>query len=316
MSIQIGNIELENPYCLAPMAGVTDIGFRRLCKKFGASLTCTEMVSAKGLLYMNAETRRLLLLADNESPKCVQLFGHEPEVFAQIGGYVQNFDIVDINMGCPAPKIFKNGDGSALMGNMSQAAAVIRQVCTYGKPVTVKFRLGIDQNSICVCDFAKMCEQNGASAVTVHARTRAQFYSGQADWSYIERVKQAVTIPVIGNGDIQNKADADRMMAQTGCDAVMIGRGALGRPQLFAQLTGRTCDLSLPEIIEQHYADLQRVFSARFALINMRKHMLWYLKGLKNAREKKERIVRAEDFAEALEIVRSILQDQNEKSAF
>ena len=235
--MQIGNVTLAGRMVLAPMAGVTDRAFRQICREHGAALTVTEMVSAKALTYGDKKTPGLLALAENEHPAAAQIFGHEPETMAEgakIARMVSGCDIIDINMGCPAPKIANNGDGSALMRDPALAARVIEAVCrAVDVPVTVKFRKGWDEKSVNCVDFARMAEQAGASAIAVHGRTRAQQYSGVADWDAIRAVKQTVSIPVIANGDVAVPEDAVRILEHTGADAVMVGRGALGDPWIF-----------------------------------------------------------------------------------
>ena len=242
MSIFIKNVELKSNAILAPMAGFTDLAFRKMCSDFGAGLTTTEMISAKALHYKNKKTEDMLFSLDGESPKAVQIFGHEPDIMAEAvkNPLLEKFDIIDINMGCPAPKIYTNGDGSALMQNMELAEAVISAcVKATDKPVTVKFRLGHNENEINVIEFAKMCERAGAAAITVHGRTKVQGYSGKVDYEKIAEVKKAVGIPVFANGDCRSKEDFDNILKITGCDGVMIGRAAIGKPEIFAEMLGQ-----------------------------------------------------------------------------
>ena len=235
--MQIGSVTLAGRLALAPMAGVTDRAFRQICREHGAALTVTEMVSTKALCYQDRKTPRLLALGEDEHPAAAQVFGHEPETMAEgakIARAVSGCDIIDINMGCPAPKIVNNGDGSALMRDPALAARVIEAVVkAVDVPVTVKFRKGWDEKSVNCVEFARMAEAAGAAAITIHGRTRAQQYSGKADWDAIRAVKQAVSIPVFANGDVAEPADAVRILEYTGADAVMIGRGALGDPWIF-----------------------------------------------------------------------------------
>ena len=288
--MKIGNIEFNNNLILAPMAGITDIAFRSLCIDFGADAAVTEMISAKALHYKNEKTEDLLKLAPNEKIKIVQLFGHEPDVMAEIcaSEYVKPFDIIDINMGCPAPKIVSNRDGSALMTDIDLARSIISAcVSATDKPITVKFRSGFSADNINAIEFAGMCESAGASAITIHPRTREQMYSGRADWTIIRDIKKAVNIPVIASGDVVDRESFDRVIAETKCDAVMIGRGALGNPEIFAEITGNKPTLSKVEIIEKHIKILREHFSENFISGHIRKHLLWYLKGERNVSELK-----------------------------
>lgn len=235
----IGGVKLDGPFVFGPMAGITDAPMRRITRRLGASLCYTEMISSKGLWYNDEKTWRLLYMYGDEAPTAVQLFGHEPEIMAAACEKIRDLNnaIVDINMGCPVPKIFKNGDGSAMMLDPDQAGRVVEAcVKVAGKPVTVKIRLGVDDKHINCVEMAKTLEQAGAAAIALHARTREQFYSGDADWNWIGEVKAALDIPVIGNGDVRSAEDALRMMKETGCDYVMVARAALGNPWLFQEL--------------------------------------------------------------------------------
>ena len=293
--LTIGNVTLENSYILGPMAGVTDLPFRLLCKEQGAGLVCMEMVSAKGILYGNRNTERLLKIHPQEGPVSLQLFGSDPEIVSEMAKKIEErpFSILDINMGCPVPKVVKNGEGSALMKDPKRVYELVHAVVkAIDKPVTVKIRKGFDDAHINAVDIAKVIEEAGAAAVAVHGRTREQYYSGKADWDIIRRVKEAVKIPVIGNGDVTSAKKAVEMRKQTGCDGVMVARGAQGNPWIFAELTAyeRTGTLPPAPDIRQRKAAILR--HARLlidekgdylGIREMRKHVAWYTKGLPNA---------------------------------
>lgn len=286
--MKIGNINFTSSIFLAPMAGVADASFRQLCYELGADLTYTEMVSVKALLHNNKKTFKLLKVYGN-TPTAVQLFGHDKEDFVKVikSGNIDNFDIIDINMGCPAPKIVKNGDGSALLKNIDLAREIISAcVNATDKPITVKFRIGYELDNNIAVEFAKMCEQAGASAICVHGRTREQFYSGKVDYETIKLVKSSVNIPVIGNGDITD-IESYKKMLQTGVDGVMIGRGALGNPEIFAILKGKKYPDKL-SIITRH---IQLIKEHNAVTPEVKKHLLWYLNGLKSTKDIKVQIV-------------------------
>lgn len=279
--MRIGNIEFKNGLILAPMAGITDVAFRSICVSLGADAGVTEMISAKALHYHNPKTEDLLKIAPNEKIKIIQIFGHEPDVMAEIcaSKYVEPFDIIDINMGCPAPKIVSNGDGSALMLNIPLAEEIIKAcVKATNKPITVKFRSGYTSDNICAIEFAKMCEKAGASAITIHPRTRSQMYSGHADWELIREIKKCVNIPVIASGDVVSKETFENIKRVTGCDGVMIGRGALGYPEVFSEILDKDVNITKVEIIKNHINLLREYFPESFITKHIRKHLLWYLK--------------------------------------
>ena len=290
-SLQIGSVTLPNNLILAPMAGVTDLPFRLLCKEQGAGLLCMEMVSAKAILYKNRNTQTLLTIDPRENPVSLQLFGSDPDIIAEIAHQIEDrpFDILDLNMGCPVPKIVNNGEGSALMKNPKLAGEIIEKtVKAIKKPVTVKIRKGFDDDHINAVEMAKIAEASGAAAVAVHGRTREQFYSGKADWDIIRQVKEAVKIPVIGNGDIFTPEDAKNMMEQTNCDGVMIGRGAQGNPWIFHQIKTYLETGMVPEkppfsevcrMILRH-AKMQIEWKGeKRGMREMRSHAAWYTAG-------------------------------------
>ncbi len=292
---KIGNVGLKGPFMMAPLAGISDGPFRRLCFEQGASYACSEMVSAKGLFYRDKNTEKLLEILPGEGPVGYQIFGNEPDIMAFAANKLEDRDnkILDINMGCPVPKVVRNGEGSALMKDPDLVYNLVSAVVgATKKPVTVKIRAGWDENSKNAVEVAKAIEGAGASAIAVHGRTREQFYSGKADWSIIRDVKEAVrTIPIIGNGDVIDSESAKRMFEETGCDFIMIGRGALGNPWIFAELNaslnGDTYERPGLEIIKQtmlrHFDDLVAVKGEYTAIREMRKHVGWYIKGVHGA---------------------------------
>ncbi|MFI3163578.1 MAG: tRNA dihydrouridine synthase DusB [Bacillota bacterium] len=291
--IKLKNITIKNNVFLAPLAGVTDIGFRKVAKDFGAGLTVTEMVSAKGLMYKNKNTAELMKLADNETPSVLQLFGSDPIAFESAVKHsdVEKFDIIDINFGCPVGKIVSNGEGSYLMTNPRQAEKVILSLTkNTNKPITAKFRLGFTDNDKNFVEFGKMCEGAGVSMVTLHGRTREMMYSGTADVSAVANLKNSLTIPVIGNGDIFCKNSAKNMFEKTGCDGIMVARGAMGAPWIFAEILGEKITKTRSQCMNEHFSLLAKSVSEKFACLSMRKHFCWYLKGLHGSNDCKNQI--------------------------
>ena len=294
--MKIGNVTLKNQVILAPMAGVSDLPFRLLCKEQGAGLVCTEMVSAKAIAYHNRNTIPLLAVSEEERPVSLQLFGSDPDIISEMAAYIEErpFDILDLNMGCPVPKVVNNGEGSALMKTPELAAEIIRKVSqASSKPLTVKFRKGFTEDTVNAVEFAKMAEQNGAAAIAVHGRTREQYYSGKADWDIIAQVKEAVTIPVIASGDIFSAEDAIKCLEQTKCDGLMLARGVRGNPWLFAKIkqalaqydAGEEIQISKPQLSEvvemiRRHGRMQVEYKGEvMGMREMRKHVAWYTTG-------------------------------------
>ena len=314
--LQIGNVTLENNLILAPMAGVTDLPFRVLCKEMGAGLICMEMVSAKAILYKNKNTEELMTIDEREHPVSLQLFGSDPKVISEIAKQIEEcpFDILDINMGCPVPKVVNNGDGSALMKNPLLAGQIIEKtVKAIKKPVTVKIRKGFDDAHVNAVEMAHIAQECGAAAIAVHGRTREQYYSGKADWDIIRKVKEAVKIPVIGNGDIFSGADALAMEKQTGCDGFMIGRGAQGNPWIFSQVlsyfeTGKVAEKpTFEEVADMmlRHARMMLEFKGECTGIReIRKHGAWYTAGYPNSAKLRVLINEVETYEQLEELLR------------
>ena len=312
--LKIGNVELENNIILAPMAGITDLPFRVICKEYGAGLVCTEMVSSRALFYSDEKTKKLLNTNNEKRPISFQIFGSDEETFEFSANYLNNIaDIIDINMGCPAPKVVKNGDGSKLLLDLEKTEKLIKAVVKNAKvPVTLKIRKGWDKEHIVETKVAQIAEENGISAITVHGRTRTEFFSGEVDLDIIKKVKESVNIPVIGNGNIVDEKSAKKMFEYTGVDGIMIGRGALGKPWIFKQIihylkTG----MLLPEpslnekleVIKKHINLEVQEKGDIVATKELRKHIAWYTKNLKNSSEFRGKINTIENSKELLNTV-------------
>lgn len=320
--VKIGNVELNGSAVLAPMAGVTDFAFRHVCAEIGAALTVTEMVSAKALVYKDGKTASLLYAMEGDRPFAAQLFGHEPDVMAEAADLaleISGANILDINMGCPVGKIVKSGDGSALMKDPDLAGRIVEAVVSAVQvPVTVKFRKGFDGGSVNAPEFASVCRQAGASALTVHGRTRAQMYAGRADWDIIREVKKSVDIPVFANGDVFSAEDAMHILRYTGCDGVMIGRGAFGNPWIFRQANALLEGKEIPplpplsermDLAERQICLLAERMGERLACLEARHQLPWYLHGVAHAGYYKQQLVRLSTLKELHAVCRDIRRD-------
>ena len=319
MKLKIGNVELENNLILAPMAGVTDLPYRLICRSMGCGMVVTEMVSAKAILYKNKNTKTLLEVLPQERPAAVQLFGSDPDILGEIAAQIEDgpYDMIDFNMGCPVPKIVGNGEGSALMREPKKVEQILSSMVRHvKKPVTVKFRKGFNDTSVNAVEIAKIAESCGVAAVAVHGRTREQYYSGKADWEIIRQVKEAVKIPVIGNGDVFQPEDAEAMLEQTGCDGVMIGRGAKGNPWIFSRTQHYLETGEIPpgpsvaeirDMILHHGSLLSQYKGEKMAMREMRKHMAWYTAGLPHSAALRNEINQIETLDEMKQLLESRL---------
>lgn len=318
-TIKIGNLRPLNNIFLAPMAGVTDLPFRVLCKEYGCGLLFTEMVSAKGIMYNNKNTKSLLEIDPKERPVALQLFGRDPLVLSETAKRIEEypFDILDINMGCPVPKVVKNGEGSALLKEPRLIGEIVNALYkSIKKPITVKIRKGFDENNINATEIAKIIEQNGGSAVSIHGRTREEYYKGKADWEIIKKVKETVGIPVIGNGDVFSAEDAKKMLEMTGCDGVMIGRGAKGNPFIFREIlhylkTGENLEEPSAkekiETLKRHLLMLTDFKGEYIGVREMRRHFAYYTKGIKYSAKIRVEVNKVETIEEFLKLLDTVI---------
>ncbi len=304
-SIKIGNVKTSNNVFLAPLAGFSSPEMRIICSDFGAGLTFTEMISCKGLKYNPKATQELLFTYPEETLKAVQVFGEDSEVmgWASQSEYLKDFDIIDVNMGCPVPKIYNNGEGSALLKDLNKASKIIESVAKSGKPVTVKFRIGLEEGKYVTRDFAKMCEDSGAKLITIHGRVRTAIYSGEVNYNEIYKAKCAVKIPVIANGGIFCKQDAETLIENTGADGVMVARGAINNPMIFSEITGIPPKISFKDAVLKHITMLEsRIGSERTAVV-FRKQMAYYLKGIRDSKKLKDAVFKATDSSEIKSVI-------------
>lgn len=310
MSIFIKNVELKSNLILAPMAGYTDVAFRHMCLEYGAGLVCTEMISSKALHYKNKKTEELLASFESDRPTAVQLFGHEPDIMAEAvkNPLLEKFDVIDINMGCPARKIISNFDGSALLNNIDLAREII-EACVQAtdKPITVKFRIGYYEDKIIAVEFAKMCESAGAAAITVHGRTTSQGYAGKVDYDVIKQVKESVSIPVFANGDCKTKEDYDNIMKITGADGISIGRGAIGKPEVFSEMLGKEFSVEKLKQIRYHYETLMQFYPEKYVVKYMRSHLAGYLSGKYKNTSALVSVLKMENYSEIIEFLTKII---------
>lgn len=315
MNLKIGNVTLENNLILAPMAGVTDLPFRLLCKEQGAGLICTEMISAKAIYFKNKNTETLMEIDERERPVSLQLFGSDPDLMAEIARQIEphNFDILDINMGCPVPKVVNNGEGSALMKNPKLVHEIVSKVSkAIEKPLTIKIRKGFTEDCVNAVEIAKIAEDAGAAAIAVHGRTREQYYAGAADWDIIRQVKEAVSIPVIGNGDVDSPEKAEALVRETGCDGIMIGRAVQGNPWLFSRIlhyqkTGEILPKPRLEEVKDmilRHAKMQLEYKGNYTgMREMRKHVAWYTTGMPHSASVRRMVNEVESYEQLEDLV-------------